>query len=71
MQKPNAAPDYEQNLLERIVLKTGWRFKSLQMFSTAPWKAWSFVLFAAIAIVAGAGFASESIRDYDWFGWLP
>ncbi len=52
MQKPNAGPDYQQNLLERLLLKNGWRFKGLQLFSTAPWKAWAF--FLLVLIVAGA-----------------
>jgi hypothetical protein len=51
MQKPNAEPHYEQNPFERLLLKTGWRFRGLQLFSSGPWKAWAFFV---LAVFVGA-----------------
>jgi hypothetical protein len=48
MQSPNAAPDYEQNGIERLLLRPGWRFKGLPTFAIAPWQTWSLGLLALI-----------------------
>jgi hypothetical protein len=63
MQKPNAAPDYERSAPERLLLKPGWRFKGLQLFSTAPWKAWVF--FLLVLIIGGPVFAYFLVNDVD------
>jgi hypothetical protein len=51
MQSPNAAPDYEQNGIERLLLRPGWTFKGLQPFAIAPWQTWSLGLLAVIVTV--------------------
>jgi hypothetical protein len=60
MQKPNAAPDYEQNALERLLLKPGWRFEGLQLFSTGPWKIWVFGFVVTVLAVCFMVFSFPS-----------
>ena len=51
MPTPNASPDYQQNGIERLLLRPGWTFKGLQPFSIAPWQTWSLALLALIITV--------------------
>jgi len=51
MPTPNAAPDYQQNGIERLLLRPGWTFKGLHPFSIAPWQTWSLALLALIITV--------------------
>jgi hypothetical protein len=51
MPTPNAAPDYQQNSIERLLLRPGWTFKGLQPFAIAPWQTWSLALLAVIVTV--------------------
>lgn len=49
--------------IERLLLKPGWRFSGLQLFSTGPWKAWAFFLLTVICTALLLWIFWDQIQD--------